>query len=303
MSTTPPIEPTPDDARPTEAYPAQPSPVVPPAPEAQPTEVLPPIGGYGDAYAQSVPPAPYDAAQAPYGQPGVAPQSYAAAPTPDTRSKTVAWTALILAVVGTLLTFGGFVPVPWVGLVAVLLGGLVLLAGFIVSIVGLVGKRHGGTPLSITALVLTVVGAVVGVFALALSLVFIGLSAAGSSSSDLLPGTQVSEEATADEGVEDEILEEEFDVSGSEEAFLAQVRPEITQLFIEFDPTITAEDVEFAFSDDVLLNIGYALLATGDAGIDAIVAETIDAAGEDAGAEELRAVYRAIYEAAQAHLQ
>ena len=144
MSTTPPIDPTdrptPADDQPTEAY--------PPA-DQQPTEAYPPAPQA--PYAQA-PRAPHgQAPQAPYGQaPG-----YAPAPAgPDTRSKGIAWTALSLAIVGIVLSLIGLIPVAWVGLIAVIIGGLVLLAAFVFAIVGLAGKRNGGKPLSITALVL-----------------------------------------------------------------------------------------------------------------------------------------------------
>lgn len=107
MSTTPPNTPpesgpdVPADAQPTAAYPAgygQPA-------DAQPTE----------AYAAA------------YGQPA-APPAYAPAPTgPDTRSKRVAWTALALAIAGTVAALAGFVPILWVGFALALLAGLLLL--------------------------------------------------------------------------------------------------------------------------------------------------------------------------------
>lgn len=261
MSTTPPTEPTATDAQPTEVYP-------------------PAVGGYGDAYAaQGYAPRP-DAASAPTG--------------PDTRSKGIAWTALVLAIVGTLLSLGGFVPVVWVGLVSVLIGGLVLLAAFIFAIVGLVGRRNGGTPLSVTALVLSVFGAVVGGFALVVSLVFIGLSAAGSSSAVPIPGIEVGQDATESD---------DLDSTADESAFFAEVRPRIEQIMGGIDASLTPEIVEQAFPDEVLIMIGQALLVTGEAGIDSFVGQTLAAADDTVGAEQLRAVYEAIYEAAQAHLQ
>jgi hypothetical protein len=87
---------------------------------------------------------------------------------------------------GTLLSIIGIVPVPWVGLVAVLIGGLLLLAGFVFSIVGLAGKRYGGKPLSITALVLSLVGATIGSFALIWSIILVGVSSAGSSIDEMM---------------------------------------------------------------------------------------------------------------------
>jgi hypothetical protein len=183
------------DSTPTEVYP-------PAAPPAAPA----PTGGYGDAYvaptAPPLPPAagqptvPYGAPTAPYGAPTPPYLAPSGPPVPDTRSKAVAWTALGLAAGGTLLSIIGIVPVPWVGLVAVLIGGLLLLAGFIFSIVGLAGQRYGGKPLSITALVLSLVGATIGSFALIWSIILVGVSSAGSSPSKSAPATSCPERAT-----------------------------------------------------------------------------------------------------------
>ena len=72
---------------------------------------------------------------------------------------------------------------------------------------------------------------------------------------------------------------------------------------MDIDPTVSAEDVESVFPDDALITIGQTLLVTGDAGIDAIVDQTLSTAGDAVDAEQLRSLYEAIYAAAEAHLQ
>lgn len=245
-------------------------------------------------------------AQAPYGYPAAAPAAYAPSPTPtgpDTRPKTLAWTALILAIVGVVLVLVGFVPIVWVGLIAVLIGGVALLAAFVISLVALIGKRNGGTPLSITALVLSVVGGFISVFALAVSLVFLGLSTAEAVVSTS-PDSQASQSATDDDTIDEDTVDDDADdVSAGEAAFLAEARPHITQLLLALDPTVTEADIEVAFPDDALLMIGQNLLVTGDAGIDAMVEQTVATAGDLVDAEQLRELYQTIYSAAQEHLQ
>ncbi len=325
MSTPPPTDPdgapgdTPDaaapapaDDQPTQAY---------PAPDAQPTEAYPPAtGGYCDAYvAPTAPPLPpVPPAAAPYGQPG-----YAAAPygqpgavppgpvppqpgQPDTRSKAIAWTALGLAAGGTILSLVGLVPVPWVGLVAVLIGGLLLLAGFIFSIVGLAGKRYGGKPLSITALVLSLVGATIGAFALIWSIVLLGLSAAGSSIDDVLaPSATPSAEVTPGAGLPtDDSEADAAEETAAEQAFIADVRPKVNDIFAEVDPTATPDVIEEVLPDESLIIIGQTLLVTGDSGVEDLVQQTITSIGADESAADLlRTLYQEILASAKTYLQ
>lgn len=223
-------------------------------------------------------------------------------PTPaaDTRSRRLAWTALILAVVGILLSLVGFVPVLWVGLICVVIGGLVLLAALVFSIVALVGKRHGGTPVSITALVLSVLGGVVGAFALVVSLVFLGLSLSGANAPEPAPlpsGLVTGGPSDApNEGAD-------ADTSAGEQAFLSEARPQIEALLTQIDPSVTPEDIASVFSDEQLLTIGQALLTTGEAGIDTFVEQTTAAAGGGVSTDQVRQLFEIIYAAAQTHLQ
>lgn len=294
MSTTPPIDPadrpTPADDQPTEAY--------PPA-DQQPTEAYPP--------APPAPQAPHgQAPQAPYGQaPG-----YAPAPAgPDTRSKGIAWTALSLAIVGIVLSLIGLIPVAWVGLIAVIIGGLVLLAAFVFAIVGLAGKRNGGKPLSITALVLSVVGATIGAFALIWAIVVTGLTAAGTSldsgSTGVVPAPTPTAEISggAEDGATDDGATDDA-ATADEAAFLAEVRPKVNDIMAQIDPSATPEVVAQALPDETLVMIGQALLVSGEAGIDQIVDQTFTGSGaSDEDIEKLRSLYQEILASAQAHLQ
>lgn len=339
MSTTPPTSPQDPDgsaadatndadaagSTPTEAYPPADSTPAPAPPAA--------TGGYGDAYvaptapplppvppappsgaAYGAPPAPYGAPPSPYGTPtaayGAPTAPYgtpSAAPAPDTRSKAVAWTALGLAAGGTLLSIVGIVPVPWLGLVAVLIGGLLLLAGFVFSIVGLAGKRHGGKPLSITALVLSLVGATIGSFALIWSIILVGVTSAGSTIDEMMstPSPVPSVEVTPGgvlPGEEDDTATAAE--SASEVAFIADVRPKVNQILGEVDPTATPDVIEQVLPDQSLILIGQTLLVTGEAGIEDLVQQTITSVGADeSSADLLRTLYGEILGSARTYLQ
>lgn len=324
MSTPPPPSPTGDDgdtptADPTAAHPTD---------DAQPTEAYP-TGGYGDAYvaptapplpplptaptAAYPPPTPGQPLYAPpaYGQPGYAPSAYGAPPSPppgqpDTRSKAVAGTALGLAAGGTVLSLVGLVPVPWAGLAAVLIGGLLLLAGFIFSIVGLAGTRNGGKPLSITALVLSLIGGTIGGVALILSIFFTGVSASGSSVSDVVatPSPVPSVEVTPGGGMPSERAEADAaQETAAEQAFIADVRPKVNEILVEVDPTVTPDVIEQVLPNESLILIGQTLRVTGDAGVEDLVQQTIASFGADESAAGLlRTLYREILASARTYL-
>lgn len=301
MSTTPPSDPSQDrpefpaDAQPTEAYPT----------DAQPTQAYP-SADVPPAAASSAPPAPV----APGAQPGYPQQTYAPQPTgPDTRSTRIAWTALGLAGAGLLAVLLAFLPIVWFGLVAVVLGGLLLLGAFVFSIVGLAGKKNGGKGISIAALIVSVVGGVISVFALAFALVLIGLSAADQSDSAPAPAptsAAPSAEASGEpsENPTDEATDEAEVPAGGEAAFLADVRPKVSEIMAQVDPSATPEYVEQIFPDESLVAAGQALLLVGEDGIDQLVEQTQSQTGGDAiPAEQMRALFLAIYESAAAHLQ
>lgn len=292
MTNNPPTEPTPD--APTGAS-DMPEPQA--APNVQPTEVFP-----APDYAAQ---APYAAPPAPgYGQP-VAPQGYAPAPTlPDTRSKKIAWVALSLSIVGLLLSLFGFIPIAWVGFALVLVGGFLLLAALVFSIIGLAGKRNGGKPISIIALVISVVGGFIGTFALIVAIVFTGLSTADRNV-DLTPDPVPSPTSEVDGGTTGDGSTDGTDAATTEAqaAFLAEVRPKVTEIMLQIDPSMTAEQVNATFTDASLITIGQALLATGEAGIDPFVDQTLAGAGDVVDADQLRTLFQTIYDAAKAHLK
>jgi len=280
---------TPD--APTQAYPDAPAaPPVPPAPAASdaPTQAYgqPPHGqpAYGQpAYGQPA-----------YGQPAYGQPAYAApAPAgPDTRPKTLAWISLGLAVLGVILSCIGFVPVPWVGLVSVVIGGLLLLIAFVLSIVALASRKQGGKPFSIIALVVAVLGG--GLWAVAL-FVSIALTAITSSSttgeSVESPAPSVSAAPSEDGG------DGEYD----EAAFLAEARPAILEVFQDVEPSVTEDVVNQVFPDEALIAAGQSMLLLGDAGRDTMI-ESLTTGGTFDDDTAGRFV-DAIYEAATKHLQ
>ncbi len=87
-----------------------------------------------------------------------------AAPS-DSRPKTLAIVAIVLAGVGLVMAF-----IPFVNWFA----GPVLIAAFIVSLIALIGKKHGGTGLSIAAIVISVVGWIVAFVMILVSFFWIG---------------------------------------------------------------------------------------------------------------------------------
>lgn len=284
------------DGAPTLAYGAPPAPYgAPPAGSATPP------APYG------APPAAYGAPPAPYGAPSAA---YGAPPTaPDTRPRGLATTSLILAVAGLILVLVGFFPLVWVGLITTLVGGLVLLAAFVTSLIALIAKRHGGTALSISAVVVSVIGGAVGVFALLVAVLFTGLSTSSTIDPDALPAPLPSIEVS--DGTESLAPGAPTDAAHTveQQAFLSDVRGQLNEVMTDIDPSVTAEDIEEVLSDDMLIMTGQQLLLTGEAGIDALVDQAAAAAGGAGVADDtvdtttLRNVFEIIYHAAQDHLR
>lgn len=279
-------------AQPTAAYPAdaQPTEAYPPAPPAPPAYGQAPQQAYGQpGYGQ--------APQQPYGQP-----AYAAAPAgptgPDTRPKTLAIVSLGLAVLGVVLACIGFVPVPWVGFISVLIGGLVLLVAFVLSIVALASRKQGGKPFSIAGLVVSVLGG--GLWAVAL-FVSIALTAITSSSST---GTVPAPSETASVAPGETEGETEGETPGGaydQTAFLAEVRPVLLETLQDVDSSVTEELVNQMFPDEALVSLGQSVLLLGDAGRDTVI-ESFTSTGvlDDEAAGRL---VDALYSAAEKHLQ
>ncbi len=290
----------PADAQPTEAYPsadAQPTEAYPPA-DAQPTAVYPPAGqpAYGDPVAPSAygQPAPYGAPA--YGDPAYgAPVAGPAAVSAADRPRGLAWASLGLAIGGLVLVGAAFIPLVWVSLVLALVGGLLLLVALVLGIVALASKKQGGKGLGIAAIALSVLGGLLWIFALTAAFLWIGLAAAGSSSGSSDPEISVSEEATPGD--------EEAPVGTyDEEAYLAAVRPEITAILQEIDPSFTEDLIGQIYSDEMLVATGKALLAAGDSARDAFVTSTVESSDGMFTEEQAIAFYDTVLDAAELYL-
>lgn len=276
-------------------------PPVPPAPEA-PTAAYAPAGSGQSAYGQAPgSDAPYG--QAPYGQApyGQAPYGSPAPAGPDTRPKTLAWTALGLAIAGTVLACIGFIPLGWASLVVVLLGGVLLLAAFIISIVALASRKHGGKPIGISALVVSVIGSIIWAVAFFVALAFGIVSSAVTS--DPVPSPEFSDsiEDGTDDGTD---VDGDTDAStADQQAFLDEVRPALVDLFSEIDPNVDASIIDQTFSDEALLSLGEAFLFVGDEGRDQMIQGMIQ--GSDGAFDEDSAGRFAdiIIDAAEKYLQ
>lgn len=121
-------------------------------------------------------------------------------PSGDGRPKGLAIVALVLALVGAILAFIPFVT--W-------FSGAILLAAFIVALVALIGKKHGGKPLSISALIVSVVGWIISIVMSIVSFGIVGqaaiddavredVSSSGSTVEDTAPADEVVDDVTAE---------------------------------------------------------------------------------------------------------
>ena len=179
----------------------------------------------------------------------------------DQRPKTIALIALILAIVGFLSTCIGFTPI---GLVFVIVGGLLLLGGFVLGIVALASRNQGGKGLGLAGLIVSVVGGIVFVFALAVSIFWVAFAAATSSVGEVGSAPAV----TVPAGTYDE------------NAYIAEVRPQVRDLIKQVQPSLDDATVDGLYDDDTLIFIGTTLLGEyntmGDAAIDAEAQSMVD---------------------------
>lgn len=298
---------TPSDPTPAQPADEQPTQAYPPADE-QPTQAYPPAGQ--PAYGEPGGPAAYG--QPSYGQPayGAPTRAYGAreAPVSETdRPRGLAWASLGLAIGGLVLVGIAFAPLLWVSLVLAVLGGLLLLVAFVLGIVTLASKKQGGKGLGIGAIAVSVLGGILWVFAIVAAFVWIGL-AASSSSSGSNPDVSVSEEATPGDGADTE------DDGGTEDggeaqtgtydeaAYLDVVRPRITEILQEIDPSITEDMISQIYSDEMLITTGKALLVAGDAARDAFVSSTVESSDGLFAEEQAIAFYDTVYDAAEMYL-
>ncbi len=290
-----------------------------------PTEAYPPAAPTGDAPTQAYPPAPptapagYGQAPAGYGQApagyGQAPTGYGQAPAgyaqpgytpaptgPDTRPKTLAWFSIGAVALGIILVLVGFVPVPWVGLIATIVGGLALVVAFILSIVVLASRKQGGKPLGIVSLVVSLIGGAIWFVALVAAIAFSVIGSSTPSDTSSSPSVSSAPSQPADDDADPD---DDAPAAGAydETAFLDEVRPAIMSIFQEIDPSITDEVVEQFFPDSTLITTGKAVLMAGEAGrqpmIDAMVSQSQGTFTEESAEEFVDAIYTA----AEKHLQ
>lgn len=284
------------DEQPTEAYSSlndQPTAVYPhyEAPSAH--EQAPPAYQPPPAY-ERVPreQAPYTSSQ--YGSSAQRPGDAAyAAPTGDDRPRTFGRFSLGLAIAGTVLSIGGFLPLPGIGLALAAAGGLLLLTALILGIVALANRRQGGKGLGIAGIIVSIIGGGIFVAALFVSFIVLGLSATSESAPPAEETVEVEEQPAPP-------VEEDagaFD----QQAFLDEVRPQLDALFREIAPDAPAELTE-SYPDSLLVTMGQGLLLGGDVARDALASTLTQASGDLMTEEQANRFVDIIYSAAQTHL-
>ncbi len=211
------------------------------------------------------------------------PPVFTQAQTTGTRPRGLAIAAVVAAAAGLLLCLGGFVPVPGLATVLTLIGGLLLVAGVILSIVVLVSRRQGAKPVGIVALVISVLGGILFAVAFFASLVWLGVATADrgaakppvesapSSSPSSGAGDQPSNEpsqAPSDEPSASSAAPQPVTVD--EQAFLDAVRPELVALLQEAQPGTTEEQVDALYDDETLLDVGrsFAQMSQEEGGVE-----------------------------------
>lgn len=194
-------------------------------------------------------PAPYAAAPGmPVGTPAYAP---AGPPTgSDTRPKTLALIALIVAIVGLVVAALGFLPIPVVGLIGAVLGGIALLVALVLGIIALAAKKHGGTGLSIAAIIVSVLGGIVWATAIVASLMWTAFAVAESNGISLTEPTSTILPEDADDITDDGATD------ADEQAYLDEVKPQIVAILQTINPAVTAENLADFYSDEDLVEIG-----------------------------------------------
>ncbi|MRH27886.1 hypothetical protein GH740_00955 [Microbacterium sp. SYP-A9085] len=267
------------------------SPPAPPAPDAPATVPYP-----ADTAPAAAP------AEPAYGDPyGGAPQPV----QPDARRpKTLALVAMILAIAGSVLALVGFVP--FIGLVFSILAGVMLLAAFVLSIVALASRKQGGKGFGVAGLVVSIVGGIIAVVAIAVSAFWIALAAgvaaaptdrAAAPSVSVSDSVQPSDEPTDGAGDTD---------AADEAAFVADVRPKIGALLREIQPGATDEMLTAVYSDDTLVMLGNLTLAayqaTGKDGMATEAKSITDASGGAITPDQADRFVQALLDSAQKHL-
>ena len=284
-----------------------PVPPMPPAPSGAP--VTP--GSTVPAPAPAPAPVPAPAPQgAPYGQPptGAYPpvppvygQSGAGLPPQsDNRPKALGLVSLILAVLGFIAACVGFAPA---GLAFALIGGVLLLAAFILSIVTLASKRQGGKGLGIAGLIVSGIGGIVFVFALLVSLWWF---AYGHIQDAVEKGIAPAISAPADPSAPTDDASQTSDGIYDEAAYLDDVRDNLRSIIKEVQPGITDDQIDAIYPDDTLVFIGTSLLneynTLGDDALTTEAKSMVDSSNGAVTEDQAERFMRAVLSSAQAYL-
>ncbi|WP_308491787.1 hypothetical protein [Microbacterium terrisoli] len=187
-------------------------------------------------------------------------------PVPPARPRALAVLGLVAAVLGLVAAFGGFVP--GLGLPAVIVAGVLLLVGLVLCLIALISRRQGGTGLSVTGVIVAVLGGIVFVVALVVA-TWTGLSAQSAAVAPA-PDAQVSDTS------EQQAAAEAAAQAAGEKAFLADARPQIRDIVKQIRLDATDAQIDGAYSDDILKLIGYSVLEAYRSGGDAAVADQVD---------------------------
>jgi len=248
-----PVDTAPDapfgDAAPAAAVPPAPPADAPPAPSGDAAPTAAAAAGTAPLYPGAAPQYPGAAPQPPY--PGAAPTGVpqpGRPAGPDTRPKRLAIIALVLAVVGLVLSAFGFLPFPVVGMIVTILGGILLLVALVLGIIALAVKKHGGTGLSIAAIVVSVLGGIVWTGAVLTAFFWTAFYAAASDNGPISAPTATF--APDGEDVDD------VTTDADEQAYLAEVKPQVLAILQTIEPNITEADLSSIYTDEDLIEVG-----------------------------------------------
>jgi hypothetical protein len=208
-----------------------------------------------------------------------------------------------------------------VSTVLAVIGGILLLVGFVLSLIALISKKQGGKGLSIGALVVSIIGGILFFFALIASLIWLGLAAAiedgdlvdPGPTSSALPSQEASEapsETPSEEATPGETAPAPAPgATGTydEAAYLAAVRPEFFAILQEIQPGITEAEVAEIYPDDVLISIGQSFAALVEAGgleegRQSFVDSTVSSSNGAVTAEQANRLFDTVSNAASAYL-
>ncbi|WP_417564296.1 hypothetical protein [Microbacterium sp.] len=186
-------------------------------------------------------------------------------PVERRRPRTLAALGLTAGLIGVLAVIGGFVPA--LGTRSVVVGGVLLAVGLVLSLIALISRRQGGTGLGVAGVIVALLGGVVFVAALVVSM-WVGLTA------EQTPTPKPTTQATSGA---DEQAEHDAAVAAGEKAFLSEARPQIRTIVKQIKPGATDQQIDSSYSDDILLLIGYSVLDAYNSGGAPAVDQQVDA--------------------------